>query len=184
MNKFLNDKFDPKPTVSTVEKDVLYVKLPYVGQLSSEIKKKLRILLRYAYPQVNFRFVFTNSFTVGSILRDKSILPKDLCANVVYCFTCAHCDMRYVGSTTRWIKHRYLEHKGLSLRTGFPLQKPSYSAIRAHSDERDHPFTYQDFKILTSASNRIDLAISESLLIKKLNPLINNNMSSFQLSLD
>ena len=182
---FLNDKFDPKPIVSTVEKDVFYVKLPYVGQfLSSEIKKKLRNVLRCTYPQVNFRFVFTNNFTVGSILRDKSTLLKDLCSNVVYCFTCAHCDMRYIGSTSRWIKHRYLEHKGLSFRTGFPLQNPSFSANRAHSYERDHQLSYQDFRIMTSASNKIDLAISESLLIRKMSPQINNNTSSFPLSLD
>ena len=184
LKKNLNDKFEPEPIVTTVKKDVKYVKLPFIGHISYDIRKKLQHVLRDAFPQVNFQFVFTNSFTIGSLLREKSSLPKDLNANIAYLFTCAHCGMRYLGSTSRWFKHRYLEHKGLSLRTGFPISKPSFSAVRQHSHEQDHPFTDQDFEILTFASNRLDLIISESILIKKMKPELNNNLSSFQLSLE
>ena len=107
----------------------------------------------------------------------------DLCSNVVYMYTCSQCGLRYVGSTSRWFSHRYLEHKGLSIRTKRPLTRPSHSAIRDHSLDLDHPFTHKDFETLFFASNRIDLLISESLLIKKMGPELNNYSSAFQLAL-
>ena len=184
LRNFLNDKFEPKPIVSTAKKDVKYVKLPFIGQISYDIRKKLQHVLRDAFPQIKFQFVFTNNFTIGSLLRERSSLPRELNANIAYLFTCAHCGMRYLGSTSRWFKHRYLEHKGVSLRTGLPLARPSFSAVRQHSHERDHPFTDQDFKILTFASNRLDLIISESILIRRMKPELNSHLSAFQLSLE
>ena len=111
LNRFLNDKLDPKPTVATVRKDVRYVKLPYLGHISYNVKKKLQTVLRDTFPQVRFQFVFTNNFTIRSLLADRSSFPKDLNANIAYMFTCAHCGMRYIGSTTRWFRHRILEHR-------------------------------------------------------------------------
>ena len=184
LNRFLNDKFEPKPVVTTVKKDIRYVKLPYLGHVSYDVRKKLQVVLRDTFPQVKFQFVFTNNFTISSLLKDRSSLPKDLNANIAYSFTCAHCGMRYIGSTTRWFKHRILEHRGLSFRTGFPLSKPSFSAVRQHSHDHDHPFTNRDFEILTFASNRLDLVISESILIRKMKPELNNHLSAFQLALE
>lgn len=76
-----------------------------------------------------------------------------------------------------------LEHKGFSFRTGQPLNKPMFFAIRKHSEDKDHTFTNLDFEILTYASNKLDLVISESLLIRKMKPQINSNSSAFQLSI-
>ena len=183
LRDFLNSKFEPKPIMTTVKKDIRYIKLPFLGQTSYEIKKKLHLILKDAYPQIRFHFVFTNPFTVGSLLRERSSLSSELCSNVVYLFKCSQCGLRYLGSTSRWLKHRYLEHRGLSLRTSRPLNKPSHSAIREHSHDNDHLFTYQDFKILTTASNRLDLIISESILITKMKPELNNYQSAFKLSI-
>ena len=183
LNSFLNKKFQAKSEVITVKKDIKYFKLPYLGQISFEIRKKLQHILSNTYPQIKFCFVFTNSFTTGSFLRDRPSLPKYLCSNVVYMYTCLQCGLRYLGSTSRLFSHRYLEHKGLSLRTKMPLTKPSHSAIRDHSLEMDHPFTHQDFRTLCFASNRLDLLISESLLIAKMRPELNNYSSAFELAL-
>ena len=180
---FLNEKFDPKPVYTTVEKDLKYIKLPYVGHTSYDIRKQLQNILRQSFPQVNFQFVFTNPFTIGSLFRKRCLLPVELNSGIVYKFTCSQCALRYVGSSSRWLGHRVLEHRGLSIRTGFPLSRPSHSAIRDHSLALDHPFTNQDFTVLSSASNRLDLLITESLLIRKMRPELNANLSSFQLSL-
>ena len=183
LRTFLNDNFVPKPLYTTVPKDVKYVKFPYLGFDSLYVRKKLQNILKHAFPQVKFHFVFSNSFTVGSLLRRKPVLPFDLNSGVVYKFTCAWCDLRYIGSSSRWIRHRILEHKGLSVRTGFPLSKPNFSSIREHSLSLDHPFTNQDFSILSFCPDRLDLLISESLFIKKMRPELNCNLSSFQLAL-
>ena len=169
--------------MTTVKRDIRYIKLPFLGQASYDIRKKLNLILKHAYPQVQFQFVFTNTFTIGSLLRERSLLPSELCSNVVYLFTCPQCGLRYLGSTSRWLKHRYLEHRGLSVRTSMPLGKPSHSAIREHSHNTDHPYTYEDFRILTSVSDRLSLVISESILITTMKPELNNSQSAFRLSL-
>ena len=168
---------------STAKKDVKYIKLPYLGHSSYIVRKKLHELLKHTFPQIKFQFVFTNPFTVGSLLRERPALPIDLNSGVVYLFTCSQCKLRYIGSSTRWLRHRILEHKGLSVRTRFPLSRPPFSAIRDHSLAHDHPFTDQDFTVLSIFSNRLDMLISESLYIKRMKPELNNNLSALQLAI-
>ena len=150
-------------------------------KVSLEVKSKLQAILRNTYPQIKFQFIFCNNFSLGSFLRNGSFLPQDLRSSVIYLFTCPQCALRYVGSTSRWLKHRTLEHRGLSFRTGLPLTTPPFSAIREHSLNKDHPYTSQDFTILGQTSDRLDLLISESLYIEKMRPQLNNTLSAFPL---
>ena len=146
------------------------------------MKTKLNSILKNTYPQIKFQFVFTNNFTVGSCLKNSfSVLPDDLRSKVVYLFSCSQCGLRYVGSTTHWLKHRTLDHRGLSSRTGLPLTSPVFSSIREHSLSMDHPFASKDFTILTQATNRTDLLISESLYIHKIRPELNSSQTAFPL---
>ena len=178
---FLDKKHTPQIEMASVNKDVRYIRLPYIGNISLEVKSKLLGILRNTYPQIRFHFIFCNNFTVGSFIKNSSFLPQDLRSSVVYLFTCPQCALRYVGSTSRWLKHRSLEHRGLSIRTGLPLTKPSFSAIREHSLSEDHPYTSQDYTILSQNSNRLDLLISESLYIDRMRPTLNNTTSAFPL---
>ncbi|XP_069977196.1 uncharacterized protein [Penaeus vannamei] len=178
LRKFLSQKFNPKPASATVNKDIKYIKLPYMGGLSFDLRKSLNKILRRCYPQISFRFVFYNNNTVGNFLKNKEMCNSELCSNVVYLFTCPSCQARYVGSTSRWLRHRILEHKGKSIRTGLQLSKPSFSAIREHSHLHNHPFSNTDFKILTSHLNRFDLIIAESLHIQTMKPELNNTATA------
>ena len=125
------------------------------------------------YPQIDFRIAFNNPFTIGSTLKKPNMRPLSLTSNAVYLFSCPCCNARYVGSSTRWIQHRICDHKGISCRTFLPLSKPSFSAIREHSHNSDHPFTDSSFEILTVSSTKTDLLILESLYINKLKPSLN-----------
>ena len=138
-------------------------------------------MLSTSFPQIDFRFVFTNDFTIGTLVKKSVSLPFDLRSCVVYLFTCPSCNARYVGSSTRWISHRIASHVGRSFRTNLPLSKPEYSAIRNHSHENDHSFTHEDFKILNSASSRSDLLTLESLYINKMKPELNCSTTAAQL---
>ena len=149
-----------------------------MGKLSFEVRKAFKEILKDNYPQIKFNFVFTNNNTIGNFLKNAPKPNPDLCSNVVYLFKCSRCPSRYVGSTSRWLHHRILEHKGKSFRTGLTLSKPSFSAIRDHSLEHDHPFTSTDFDILSSHSNRLDLIISESLHIAKMRPDLNHHTAA------
>ena len=173
LRNFLNNKFEPKLISPTVPRDLKYLKLPYMGHLSFTIRNKLKAALRDAYPQINFQFVFTNNFNIGSFLKHKTVLPYNLCSMVVYSFTCPRCNARYVGSTTRWLSHRISEHEGVSIRTRQPLSSPSHSAIRDHAKRCKHHITHTDFTVLKRCSDQLDLIISESLFIQRMNPQLN-----------
>ena len=164
-----------------VAKDKRYIKLPYLGHISFGIRKQLNNILKESFPHIDFRFVFTNQFTIGSVLKKMKPKPFDLTSGTVYLFKCPRCNARYIGSTSRWLQHRISDHKGISIRTGYPLSKPSYSAIREHSEEEDHPFTHRDFEILTTSPFRTDLLILESLYIMKMKPTLNNTTVAYQL---
>ena len=151
INTFLNLMLTPSLPVTTVNKDVRYFKLPYMGKLSFEVRKSFKEILKNAYLHIKFNFVFTNNNTIGNFLKKRSRPSPDLCSNVVYLFKCPNCQIRYIGSATRWLKHRILEHKGKSIRTGATLAKPSFSSIRDHSHHHNHPFTSTDFEILSSS---------------------------------
>ena len=113
--------------------------------------------------------------TVGSLFRVKDPLPITLCSNVVYCFKCPDCMSRYYGSTTRNLKIRIAEHKGISYRTGTQITKPSFSRIREHSLACNHSINEEDFSIKYRARFASDLRIAESLMIMKEKPDLNGN---------
>ena len=181
LNAFLQNKFSEKVLVSTVSKDIRYFKLPFFGKSSFRVRKQLLGILRKSFPQIDFRFVFTNRYTIGSFLKKPSTLPLDLRSCVIYQFTCPTCTARYVGSTTRWFKHRVLEHMGRSYRTNLPLSKPQYSAIRDHCHNSNHALTWDAFKIINSSLFRSDLTILESLVINKMKPQLNCTTTAVQL---
>ena len=166
---------------ATVPKQVKYFKLPYFGKESFKVRKRLNGILRESFPQINFRFIFTNRFTIGSFLKITTPLPSDLRSCVIYQFSCPSCNARYVGSTTRWLKHRILEHMGRSFRTNLPLSRPQHSAIRDHSHNNDHLFTYDSFRILNSTPFRSDLLTLESFYINKMKPELNCTTTAVQL---
>ena len=181
VRKFLNDKFIPKPVVLTAVKDKKYIKLPYLGHISFTVRKQLNGLLKQSFPQIDFRFVFTNQFTIKSLLKKAKPKPFDLTSGCIYMFSCPRCNARYIGSTSRWLQQRISDHKGVSSRTGYPLANPMYSAIRDHSDTLDHPFSHLNFEILNTSSFRPDLLILESLYISKMKPSLNNTTTAHQL---
>ena len=181
LRAFLNNFHSNTPPSKQTKPTIRYICLPYYGILSFDTRKKFEKILKLAYPDILFRFIFTNPCTIGSQFRHKEQLPSNLMSNIVYMFTCLHCKMRYIGETQRNLSLRIPEHLGLSPRTGKPIGKPSHSCIRSHSLQMNHSCNKGDFKILHKARNGFDLLILESLYIKHLSPELNSNLSSFPL---
>nr|XP_027212312.1 uncharacterized protein LOC113805511 [Penaeus vannamei] len=67
------NKFTDHQTVFTVKRDHKYVKLPYMGDLSYEIRKQLKVLLQNNYPQIKFTFVFTAKLGTWGRHHDGSV---------------------------------------------------------------------------------------------------------------
>ena len=141
----------------------------------------MKKLFNEFYPQVSFRFIFTNSHTIGSFFKLKDRIADPLCSNIIYQFGCSGCKSRYIGSSSRNLKIRIAEHRGISFRTNSPLSRPSMSEIREHAMDSDHSFNDSNFKILFKARNCFDLRLLESLCIFYLKPELNAYDSAVKL---
>ena len=179
--KFLNNIYHPKPTISIVPKLKLYFKFPYFGNSTTIFSKDLNKILSKYYPQLNCTLVFTNNFSLKSILNHKEKLPSRLCSCIIYNFKCLFCEEQYIGSTVRQFYCRYAEHKAISPRSNLPIQSPSFSAIREHENNTGHNATFQQFKILRTTLH-YNIRLKETLYIHKEKSSLNTG-APYQLSI-
>jgi len=180
--RFLTNVYDvPAQPISSVAKRVYYLKFKFYGYHSFRFRKDLQSILKSCFPHIEFKVLFYNSFTIGSFFSLKERIPDDLVSNVVYKFDCSGCNARYIGSTTRSFRMRKLEHMGRSIRTGLPMAKPEFSAIRNHSEDADHRLFHDNFSIIHRARDNYSLHVAESILIKTQKPSLNINGSAVPL---
>ena len=178
---FLDKTFTSKP-VHTVPKKVLYFSLPFTGCHSLQIRTQILKLCSSAYPHIRIRFVFQPGKRLAHLFNFKDRIPKALRSCVVYSYTCQCCSALYVGQTARHLHTRASDHLGVSALTGKKLLNPSPSSILTHLTETGHTASLNDFKILSSCSSASELLIRERLIISKLKPSLNANLSSVSLS--
>ena len=185
LKKFLNNIFLPKAKISTAEKDLIYVKMPYYGEtIAKELNKQMRKILEQYYPQIKLRIVYFNHFKIKAFFKHKDIVPPAWCSDIVYMYKCAICDNCYLGSSNRSLAIRVSEHQGRSYRTKQLVSRPLQSAVRDHSENSCSKMVSSDeFSIIYKGNNNIDIRIAESLLIKELKPTLNNDTSSYPLKL-
>lgn len=183
ISKYLDLKINSKNNNEAKNSDVQYIRFPFFGHLSYEIRNNLSKLLKHHYPNTKFVFIFTNSLTIGSFFRFKDSIPQNLVSNIIYGFTCSRCKSRYIGETRRNLTLRFAEHMGISARTGRILASPTFSSIRDHSFSCKHKFSITDFDILRKVKSSSDLKIVEALLIKHNKPELNSQTESNILNL-
>ena len=143
----------------------------------------MKRLMDKFYPHIDFRPVFFNNFSIKGLLSHKEKLPDGLCSGVCYNYTCDACSATYIGSTIKCLKTRADEHFGRSSRTGNLLVRPLQSKVREHIFSCNSVLSLDDFKILSSFNDHIQLRIAESLEIHFRKPNINGDLSSFPLLL-
>ena len=155
--------------------------MPFLND-SGNLKRELTKILSKLYPYVEFRFIFKNPLTIGSLFTFKDTLPESMRSSVIYKFSCPKCNLgKYVGCTKRLLKVRIDSHRGVSHRTGCALRTKEQSAIRSHCNSCHHNISYSDFSIIAQTSNPFHLPILESLYIKQLVPDLNNQTTSIPL---
>ena len=159
----------------------LYLKFPYFGNSTAIFSNDVRKILSRYFPQLNCILVFTNTFSIKSILNHKEKLPSCLCSCVIYSFKCLLCEEQYIGSTVRQFYCRYAEHKAISPRTNLPVQSPSFSAIRDHESKTGHNATFEQFKILRRTMHN-NIRLMETLYIHRERPSLNTG-APYQLSI-
>ena len=90
------------------KKCAVYLHLPYLGEHSEQIAKAIRSCAEKVFFSVSFRTVFSTKKILPKCRKD--VLPSQSVSNVVYQFSCKHCDSVYVGRTSRRLDDRIREH--------------------------------------------------------------------------
>ena len=183
--RFLGQKFTPKPLIHTVARMKVRIVLPYLGKTSLTIKNKLRTLFRMI-PSCQLEVIHQTTYRMGNMFRFKDCLPKSLITDFVYHFKCRSCAASYVGRCYRHQCVRFCEHAGISPRTGVPLRPTlvNASAVKHHALTNQHRVNpNQDFRILSRGGTREILDLKESIMITRLRPNLNDNVTSVPLFL-
>ena len=155
----------------TVEPEISYFKLPYIGKFSDHLQLKiLKLSKKYCKDNFNIKIVFT-FLKIKNYFSYKDIIPNDMKSFLVYKFTCASCNANYDGETTHHLKTRIEEH----------IKRDKQSNIYKHLHSNTQCFdayNHQSFKIIDKCNFKFDLKIKKALNfnwhIPNLNILLNH----------
>ena len=168
-----------KKVIRTVPKKELFIVLPSLGMLSSNLKQKLRTCFKNSLPQCNIKIILQSTNRLFSLFRFKDVIRKELQSHLVYKFSCGNCNDTYYCKTDRHLNVRSNEQIGISHLTGKIVEcKPSavWYLLLLHNHESD----FNDFTILCRDKNGFRFLIKEYILIS---PVLNKNTASIPLLL-
>lgn len=184
--KFFNKLYEKKDPIHTVPKKELMIILPFLGTTSWKIKNDLIRSLRKTVPFCKLKIVFKTSKRLSSCFMFKDKFPKSLMSGVIYKYTCAKCNLSYIGCTKRFWEKRLEEHVHVSALTGKPLNGMQVFAPMQHVRSNDCPerkITRQDFSIIGHDKDKYLVQLKESILISTSRPKLNGNITSVPLTL-
>jgi predicted GIY-YIG superfamily endonuclease len=92
------------------EKDLMYVEVPFIGDQTDLMKRKLQRLSETIRPDLDVRFYAKPPRAVRTFFPNKAPVPKHLQSNTVYAVTCEDYGDTYVGMTKRQTITRLNEH--------------------------------------------------------------------------
>merc|ERR1719447_910405 len=99
---------------------------------SFNVKKRLDETYRKLLPFCKLRIIFKRSCRMSSFFSYKDKFPKSLMSGVIYKYTCANCNVSYIGCTKRYWEKRLEEHTHISALTGGPLSGLQIFAPHQH----------------------------------------------------
>ena len=171
VSTFLNKLYEKKVTVDTVPKMDLMIVLPFLGTASWQIKNELIKTFKKNVPFCNLKIVFKSGKRLSSFFTFKDKLPKSLMSGVLYKYTCAKCNLSYVGCTKRFWETRLQEHTHVSGLTGKSLSGCQMFAPKQHARACCHvKVTRDDFQIIGHEKDRNLLLLKESITINTSRP--------------
>ena len=176
MKKYLDYQFSSNKNQSKDTSDVYYFKLPYIVNISHQIKNKISKLCKeFCQENFNIKLVF-NSFKIKNYFLYKGSIPDDLKSFLVYKFTCASFSSSYIGENCRHFKTRIEEH----------IKKYNKPHIFKHLHSTTTCFdSYNSlsFKRIDKANSKFDLKIKETLHINWRKPNLNTQKNHLALTL-
>ena len=185
---FFNKMYEKRTPVHTVPKKEVTIILPFLGTSSYNVKKKLEETYSKLLPICKLRIIFKTSCRMSSFFSYKDKFPKSLISGVIYKYTCANCNVSYIGCTARYWEKRLEEHTHISSLTGKPMScsqvfAPMQHVRTAKCNPAGPIVSRDDFEFLGYEKNKYLLKIKESVLIKKDKPELNGTTTSVPLYL-
>ena len=181
IKKFLDKILAPKPVVSTVPKKNLLIALPYLGKLSLQIRTRINHIMKNKLRYCNIRFVFQTKCKNNNFFTFKDKIPSFLRSGIFYKFQCGSCNATYYSKTKHHFKVRLCEHLGISTLTWKLVKGDNDFAIKEQFLFCNH--TPENFSILPTNNNDFKLTLTESHLINRDHPPLNQNKQSLPLEL-
>ena len=183
---FFNKVFEKRSPITTVPKKEFLMVLPFLGSTSWKTKNALIRCFRELFPFSKLKIVFKTSRRLSSCFSFKDKIPSSLMSGVIYKYTCAECNLCYIGSTKRYWEKRLEEHTHRSALTGKKLSGVQVYApmqhMRSDSCCRDS-MSRDEFEIIGREKNPYLLKVKESILIKTQKPGLNGHKTSVPLTL-
>ena len=99
LKKFLNSKYRTKTTSMNVDRQSLYLCVPFIGEQTENLINQLSNLITKFYPQIKPLFYFHNNFKIHNFLKPKCDDSECLRSSVIYKYICDRCERSYIGST-------------------------------------------------------------------------------------
>ena len=183
VKKFFNKVKAVKTPVATVPKQQFTIVLPYLGTVSTKIKRNLELLTKKYLQSSKITVIFKSPSKLKSVFSFKDKLPSYLMSGVVYHYTCSRCKSTYIGKTKRHTHHRFSEHAGVSPLSGKKVKGQKSTTVRDHMLVCDTIVRSDDFKVIGRDNVDYHLRIKESLFIKKEMPNLNIQGKSVPLAL-
>ena len=135
--------------METVPRKTIFAVFPYISKSSNKLlSSDISEICKRFYPQLDVKIIFKNSFSVSSFFNYKDKVLPLVQSSLVYKYSCGQCDATYIGETSRHLKTRLAEHRGLSNRTGKPLLNAPHSSILDHALYSGHDICTDNLKII------------------------------------
>ena len=154
IKSFLDKLYTPKVMFANVPKRNVFVKLPFLGSASFQIRKKLQKLVSDKLTSCNLKVLFMSPVRVKNFFTFKDKFPKMLHSGLVYKHKCGGCNATYYGKTKHYFKIRICEDLGISHLTGkkVKINKNKETAIQEQLLCFNYSPSFEVFSILTKES--------------------------------
>ena len=173
---FLENKINEKRlTINANNNAVSYYKLPYIGHISTDVKRKIKRFCKFYCKSLSIKIVLT-PFKVADMFNVKDPIPKFLKSFVAYKFVCWGCNACYNGETTRHLSTRIKEH--------LELDKKSHIFAHLFNNETCKVLSTENcFEIIDSASTLFKLKLNEAMHIIWKRPSLNKQQKHVSISI-
>ncbi len=141
------------------QKQAVYLKVPYMGTSSEKLIKSVRETVKDTFYSVQFRVVFQTQPLIS--INKKDVISSKSKSNIVYKFSCKHCDSVYIGKSYRRLGDRIAEHvpsfirKAAAQKKTFPANFSTTEHIQAvisHYRLRSRPVVQPVNQFISSSS--------------------------------